>query len=95
MLLQKARTRRFDSDSDSFTSSECGDDDDDEAHEAALLGDNRWVPEAKDGRPLPPRSYTRTRMGAYGKDDFEPMSFGMQRIHNDDEPTSGQTRTAR
>ena len=39
-----------------------------------------------------------TRTGTlHARDDFEPMSFGMQRIHNDDEPEPVwvQTRTAR
>ena len=70
--------------------------------EAALLDDSRFVPEAKEGSTalsLPPRNYILVHEDGrlHKTDDFEPMSFGMQRIHKNDEPEPVwvQTRTAR
>ena len=77
-------------------------DDDEAAREAAALDDSKWVPQPEDGDTritLPPRNYTLVHEDGrlHTKDDFEPMSFGMQRIHNDDEPEPVwvQTKTAR
>ena len=78
----------------------CGSDE--REREAALLDDSRFVPEAKEGSTalsLPPRNYILVHEDGrlHKTDDFEPMSFGMQRIHKNDEPEPVwvQTRTAR
>ena len=72
-----------------------------------LLDDSRWVPKAAggaDGQPstaltLPPRNYTLVHEDGrlHKKDNFEPISFGMQRIHKESEPEPVwvQTKTAR
>ena len=72
------------------------------AQEQAMLDDSKFVPETKEGSTalsLPPRNYILVHEDGtlHKKDDFEPMSFGMQRIHNNDEPEPVwvQTRTAR
>jgi tetratricopeptide (TPR) repeat protein len=91
-------------DSDSDSSTVFSDDEDDEKaeQERAMLDDSRWVPEPRDGCTtvaLPPRNYILVQEDGrlHKKDDFEPMSFGMQRIHNDTEPEPiwVQTKTAR
>lgn len=92
------------SDNDSSTEFSDTDDEDEQArqHEAALLDDSRFVPETKAGSTaisLPPRNFILVHEDGrlHAKDDFEPMSFGMQRIHNDDEPEPiwVQTKTSR
>ena len=64
----------------------------------------RWAPahcagEGETRITLPPRNYILVHEDGrlHTKDEFEPMSFGMQRIHNDDEPEPVwvQTKTAR
>jgi hypothetical protein len=71
--------------------SDSGDEDEEAKRDAALLDDSRWVPETSDGETrltLPPRNYTLVHEDgrAHKADHFEPLSFGMQRVHNDDEP---------
>ena len=90
---------------DSSTEFDSDEDDEDEAkraQEQAMLDDSKFVPETKEGSTalsLPPRNYILVHEDGtlHKKDDFEPMSFGMQRIHNNDEPEPVwvQTRTAR
>jgi hypothetical protein len=89
---------------DSSTEFSDSDDEDEQKRkmEALQLDDSRWVPETKEGSTalsLPPRNYTLVHEDGrlHTKDNFEPMSFGMQRIHNDDEPEPVwvQTKTAR
>lgn len=93
-----------DSDDDSSTvfSSEQSEAEEKAAIERAQLDDSRWVPEVSEGSTalsLPPRNYTLVHEDGrlHKKDNFEPMSFGMQRIHKDDrpEPVWVQTPTAR
>jgi len=104
---EEAAPKDSDADSDddgdtSATSFSDDDSEDDEAkRDAALLDDSNWVPQT-DGDTrltLPPRNYTLVHEDGrlHTKDEFEPMSFGMQRIHNDDEPEPVwvQTPTAR
>jgi tetratricopeptide (TPR) repeat protein len=90
------------SDSDDSSSDPESSDDDEAAIERLQLDDSKWVPPPKDGCTavsLPPRNFTLVHEDGrlHKKDDFEPMSFGMQRIHNDTEPEPVwvQTKTAR
>lgn len=90
------------SDSDSSTVFSDDEDDEEAEIERQLLDDSRWVPESKDGCTaiaLPPRNYILVHEDGrlHKQDNFEPMSFNMQRVHNDDEPEPVwvQTKTAR
>ncbi len=72
------------SDSDSSYEVE---EDEEEQREAALLDDSKFVPIGSE-LALPPRNYTLVHEDGrlHTKDDFEPMSFGMQRVHYESEP---------
>ena len=66
--------------------------------EAFQLDDSKFVPQGTE-LTLPPRNYILvTEEGKlHKKDKFEPMSFGMQRVHYESEPEPiwVQTKTAR
>lgn len=90
------------SDSSTEFSDENDDSDDERARDKVLLDDSKWVPKNSDGSTalsLPPRNYKLVHEDGklHKKDNFEPMSFGMQRIHNDTEPEPVwvETKTAR
>ena len=105
--VEEVAPKGSDEDSDGGDSSvtefsDSGDEDEEAKRDAALLDDSRWVPETSDGETrltLPPRNYTLVHEDgrAHKADNFEPLSFGMQRVHNDDEPEPVwvQTPTAR
>jgi hypothetical protein len=94
--VEEVAPKGSDEDSDGGDSSvtefsDSGDEDEEAKRDAALLDDSRWVPETSDGETrltLPPRNYTLVHEDgrAHKADHFEPLSFGMQRVHNDDEP---------
>jgi len=74
------------SDSSTEFSDENDDSDDERARDKVLLDDSKWVPKNSDGSTalsLPPRNYKLVHEDGklHKKDNFEPMSFGMQRIH--------------
>ena len=91
-----------DASSSELSDLECDEEEQQRLTDMAQLDDSKFVPETKEGSTalsLPPRNYTLVHEDGrlHRSDDFTPMSFGMQRIHNDDEPEPVwvQTKTAR